>query len=248
MIKKVCTSLQRHWHSTTSTTSPMLFVEASIMIYALPVAIWVWSLPLLHPLDALRWSIFVIISPSQYERYKEIDMPDMRLYTIPKSRIAMYPPFHPPDPLALLSPWETCSATLSDLLERIFPPTCLISSYPVLNQFIAENNFTEHACIELYHNKEPIKYGFLPLSSRGLGTSSILITALCSARPWKIWTTLMFPSSNFLLLSIPHYSIFSKIFSVVLWTTDTPLLMIFMSPNRNLFPVFWTKRWRQNEW
>ena len=134
----------------------------------------------------------------------------MRLYTIPKSRIAMYPLFRPLDPLALLSPWETCSATLSDLLERIFPPTCLISSYPVLNQFIAENNFTEHACIELYHNKEPIKYGFLPLSSRGLGTSSILTTALCSARPWKIWTTLMLPSSNFLLLSIPHYSIFIK--------------------------------------
>ena len=39
MIKKVCTSPQCHWHSTTSTTSPMLFVEASIMIYALPVAI-----------------------------------------------------------------------------------------------------------------------------------------------------------------------------------------------------------------
>ena len=39
MIKKVCTSLQCHWHSTTLMTSPMLFVEASIMIYALPVAI-----------------------------------------------------------------------------------------------------------------------------------------------------------------------------------------------------------------
>ena len=90
-------------------------------------------------MNALRWSIFVIISPSQYERYKEIDMPDMRLYTIPKSRIAI------------------TTFPMRNMLSYSLGPA---RAYPVLNQFIAENNFTEHACIELYHNKEPIKYIF----------------------------------------------------------------------------------------
>ncbi|KAK8803620.1 hypothetical protein WA158_001314 [Blastocystis sp. Blastoise] len=88
----------------------------------------------------LRWSVFAVISPDQYEKYQQQVGLDLRIYTLPQSHIA-------------LTSFPMRNVFSYGIGSR--------KAYPVLNELLKQNNFKQYGCVELYNcSGVPIKYIF----------------------------------------------------------------------------------------